>query len=99
TLIVCALWGSILLMGVTDPLGGINTLFPLFGIANQLLAAVALTVVTVVLFKRGQVKWAWIPGVPLIWDLVVTMSASWQKIFSDNPSIGYWSQHKAFVDA
>ncbi|MYR04918.1 carbon starvation protein A [Gordonia sp. SID5947] len=99
TVIVCAAWGSILLMGVTDPLGGINTLFPLFGIANQLLAAVALTVVTVVLVKRGQTKWAWIPGVPLIWDLVVTMSASWQKIFSDNPSIGYWSQHSAFVDA
>ncbi|MEE3852804.1 carbon starvation CstA family protein [Gordonia sp. LSe1-13] len=99
TVIVCAAWGSILLMGVTDPLGGINTLFPLFGIANQLLAAVALTVVTVVLFKRGQFKWAWIPGVPLVWDLIVTMSASWQKIFSDNPSIGYWAQHRDFVSA
>ncbi|MFW0787294.1 carbon starvation CstA family protein [Gordonia sp. CPCC 206044] len=99
TVIVCAAWGSILLMGVTDPLGGINTLFPLFGIANQLLAAVALTVVTVVLIKRGQLKWAWIPGVPLTWDLVVTMTASWQKIFSSNPSIGYWAQHSAFVDA
>ncbi|MFW0792521.1 carbon starvation CstA family protein [Gordonia sp. CPCC 205515] len=99
TIIVCAGWGSILLMGVTDPLGGINTLFPLFGIANQLLAAVALTVVTVILMKRGQFKWAWVSGVPLIWDVIVTMSASWQKIFSSNPSIGYWSQHRAFVDA
>ncbi|ROZ93772.1 carbon starvation CstA family protein [Gordonia sp. OPL2] len=99
TLLVCAGWGSILLMGVTDPLGGINTLFPLFGIANQLLAAVALTVVTVVLVKRGQVKWAWVSGIPLVWDLIVTMSASWQKIFSSNPSIGYWAQHRAFVDA
>lgn len=99
TVIVCAGWGSILLMGVTDPLGGINTLFPLFGIANQLLAAIALTVVTVILFKRGQVKWAWIPGLPLIWDVIVTMSASWQKIFSSNPSIGYWAQHRAFADA
>ncbi|WP_454175089.1 carbon starvation CstA family protein [Gordonia sputi] len=99
TLIVCAAWGSILLMGVTDPLGGINTLFPLFGIANQLLAAIALTVVTVVLIKRRQWKWAWIPGVPLAWDLIVTMSASWQKIFSSNPAIGYWAQHRAFVNA
>ena len=69
-------------MGVTDPLGGINTLFPLFGIANQLLAAIALTVVTVVVIKQGHLKWAWIPGIPLLWDLIVTMTASWQKIFS-----------------
>ncbi len=62
SVIVVAAWGSILLMGVTDPLGGINTLFPLFGIANQLLAAIALTVVTVVVIKRGLLKWAWIPG-------------------------------------
>lgn len=99
TVIVCAAWGSILLMGVTDPLGGINTLFPLFGIANQLLAAVALTVVTVVLIKRGQAKWAWIPGIPLVWDVIVTMTASWQKIFSSNPAIGYWAQHRDFVNA
>ncbi|WP_020105418.1 carbon starvation CstA family protein [Nocardia sp. 348MFTsu5.1] len=99
TLIVVALWGSILLMGVTDPLGGINTLFPLFGIANQLLAAIALTVVLVVVLKRGLVKWAWIPGVPLVWDLAVTMTASWEKIFSNNPAIGYWQQHQDFVDA
>ncbi|GFG54614.1 carbon starvation CstA family protein [Mycolicibacterium agri] len=63
---VVAAWGSILLMGVTDPLGGINTLFPLFGIANQLLAAIALTVVTVVVIKKGHLKWAWVPGVPLL---------------------------------
>ncbi|MFC0358775.1 MULTISPECIES: carbon starvation CstA family protein [Kytococcus] len=99
--LVVAGWGSILVMGVTDPLGGINTLFPLFGIANQLLAAIALAVVTTIVVKKGLVKWAWIPGVPLVWDLVVTMSASWQKIFSDNPKIGYWAQHdacKAFRD-
>jgi carbon starvation protein len=99
TLIVVGLWGSILLMGVTDPLGGINTLFPLFGIANQLLAAIALTVVLVVVLKRGLFKWAWIPGVPLVWDLAVTMTASWEKIFSNNPAIGYWQQHQDFVDA
>ncbi len=99
TLVVVAGWGSILLMGVTDPLGGINTLFPLFGIANQLLAAVALTVVTVVVIRNGKAKWAWIPGIPLAWDLLVTMVASYQKIFSSDAKIGYWAQHNAFVDA
>ncbi|HET6735943.1 carbon starvation CstA family protein [Mycobacterium sp.] len=93
SVIVVAAWGSILLMGVTDPLGGINTLFPLFGIANQLLAAIALTVVTVVVIKKGLLKWAWIPGVPLLWDLTVTLTASWQKIFSGDPKVGYWTQH------
>ncbi|MEV6326096.1 carbon starvation CstA family protein, partial [Nocardia sp. NPDC051787] len=91
--LVVAAWGSILLMGVTDPLGGINTLFPLFGIANQLLAAMALTVVLVILVKKGLTKWAWIPGIPLAWDLAVTMTASWQKIFSADPKLGYWKQH------
>ncbi|WP_067477768.1 carbon starvation CstA family protein [Nocardia amamiensis] len=91
--LVVAAWGSILLMGVTDPLGGINTLFPLFGIANQLLAAMALTVVLVILVKKGLAKWAWVPGIPLAWDLAVTMTASWQKIFSADPKLGYWKQH------
>jgi carbon starvation protein len=92
-------WGSVLLMGVTDPLGGINTLFPLFGIANQLLAGIALTVVTVVVIKKGLLKWAWIPGVPLVWDLTVTLTASWQKIFSTDPAIGYWTQHHQYSAA
>ena len=99
SIIVVAAWGSILLMGVTDPLGGINTLFPLFGIANQLLAAIALTLVTVVIIKRGLLKWAWIPGVPLMWDLIVTMTASWQKIFSGDPKVGYWTQHFQYRNA
>jgi len=102
SVIVVAAWGSILLMGVTDPLGGINTLFPLFGIANQLLAAIALTVVTVVVIKKGLLKWAWIPGIPLAWDLAVTLTASWQKIFSADPKLGYWTQHfqyRAALDA
>ncbi len=93
SLVVVAAWGSILLMGVTDPLGGINTLFPLFGIANQLLAAIALTVVSVVVVKKGYLKWVWIPGIPLLWDLVVTLTASWQKIFSADPKLGFWTQH------
>ncbi|MGE2734467.1 carbon starvation CstA family protein [Mycolicibacterium vaccae] len=99
SIVVVAAWGSILLMGVTDPLGGINTLFPLFGIANQLLAAIALTVVTVVIIKRGLLKWAWIPGIPLLWDLIVTMTASWQKIFSGDPKVGYWTQHFQYRNA
>lgn len=97
--VVCLGWGSILVMGVTDPLGGINMLFPLFGIANQLLAAMALTLITVVVVKHGLIKWAWIPGLPLAWDLIITMTASWQKIFHDDPAIGYWALHNAFKDA
>ena len=99
SLIVVAAWGSFLLMGVNAPQGGINTLFPLFGIANQLLAAIALTVATVVVIKRGLLKWAWIPGVPLLWDLTVTMTASFQKIFSGDPKVGYWTQHFQYRDA
>jgi carbon starvation protein len=99
SLAVAAAWGSILLMGVTDPLGGINTLFPLFGIANQLLAAIALTVTTVVVIKKGLLKWAWIPGIPLLWDLAVTLTASWQKIFSSDPNVGYWTQHSRYAAA
>ncbi|MDU0478801.1 carbon starvation CstA family protein [Staphylococcus chromogenes] len=99
TVAVCALWGAILIMGVTDPLGGINVLFPLFGIANQLLAAIALSLVLVIVVKKGYTKWAWIPGVPMAWDLIVTMYASWQKIFSSDPKVGYFAQHNNFADA
>ncbi|GAB19305.1 carbon starvation protein [Gordonia effusa NBRC 100432] len=99
SLVVVALWGGILLMGVTDPLGGINTLFPLFGIANQLLAAIALTLVVVVVVKKGYYRWVWIPAVPLVWDLIVTMTASWQKIFSADPAVGYWKQHSQYAAA
>lgn len=99
TLVMVAGWGSILVIGVTDPLGGINTLYPLFGIANQLLAAVALAVVLAIVVKSGFAKYAWIPGIPLAWDLAVTMTASFQKIFSPNPKLGYWAQHFAVRDA
>ena len=99
TFIVVGGWGSILVMGVNDPLGGINTLYPLFGIANQLLAAIALTVVFSVIMKNGQFKWAWIPGLPLLWDLAVTLTASFQKIFSSVPAIGYWAQRQRYADA
>jgi carbon starvation protein len=99
SLVIVGAWGSILLMGVTDPLGGINTLFPLFGIANQLLAGIALTVITVVVIKKGLLKWAWIPGAPLLWDLAVTLTASWQKVFSGDPAVGYWTQHFTYLAA
>ncbi|HXH77475.1 MAG TPA: carbon starvation CstA family protein [Nocardioides sp.] len=97
--IVVGLWGYMLYVGVTDPLGGINQLFPLFGIANQLLAAIALTLCVTLLIKHGKAKWAWVPGVGLAWDLVTTMTASYQKIFSDNPKIGYFTQRSTYADA
>ncbi|MCL8251630.1 carbon starvation protein A [Aeromicrobium fastidiosum] len=92
-------WGYMLYIGVTDPLGGINQLFPLFGIANQLLAAIALTLCVTLLIKHGKLKYAWVPGIPLAWDLVVTMTASWQKIFSDNPALGYFAQASRYREA
>lgn len=94
--VVVAAWGSLLLMGVTDPLGGIRTLYPLFGIANQLIAAVALLLVTVMVVRKGYARWAWIPLIPLAWDTVVTFAASYQKIFSDIPAIGYWAQRAQY---
>ncbi len=97
--IVVAAWGYMLWIGVGDPLGGINQLFPLFGIANQLLAAIALTLCVTLLIKHGKAKWAWVPGIGLAWDLVVTMTASWQKVFSDNPAIGYFAQADAAREA
>ncbi|WP_404445311.1 carbon starvation protein A [Microbacterium marinum] len=101
TAIMVAGWGAILILGVTDPLGGINTFFPLFGIANQLLAAIALAVVLAIVAKRGRsyVKWLWIIGLPLAFAAVVTITASGYKIFSPNPAIGYWANHIKYRDA
>ncbi|MDT5012037.1 MAG: carbon starvation protein, partial [Mycobacterium sp.] len=99
SLLIVVAWGGVLLMGVTDPLGGINTLFPLFGIANQLLAAIALTLITVVVAKKRYFKWLWIPAIPLVWDLAVTLTASWQKIFSADPAVGYWKLHSVCQQA
>ena len=97
--VVVGLWGYLLYVGVTDPLGGINQLFPLFGISNQLLAAIALALCVTLLFKHGKGKWAWIPGIALAWDLITTMTASWQKVFSANPKIGYFKQRSDYQAA
>ncbi len=84
---------------MTNPLGGINQLFPLFGISNQLLAAVALTVATTILIKAGRAKWAWVTLAPLAFDAATTLTASYQKVFSDNPRLGFFAQGERYQQA
>ena len=92
-------WGSILLLGVTDPLGGINTFFPLFGVANQLLAAIALAVCLTIFARRGRTWTLLIIAVPLAFTAVVTITGSFLKIFSPDPKVGYWANHNRYADA
>jgi carbon starvation protein len=89
TALCVAAWGYFLYQGVVDPLGGINTLWPLFGIANQMLAGVALMLSTVVLFKMKRQRFALVTMVPTAWLLLCTLTAGWQKVFHENPKIGF----------
>ena len=99
TTIAVAGWGYFLYQGVVDPLGGINTLWPLFGIANQMLACIALILCTVVLFKMKRERYAWVTILPATWVAICTLTAGWQKIFSDNPAIGFLAHADKFGTA
>lgn len=92
-------WGYFLYAGVIDPLGGINTLWPLFGIANQMLAGIALLLSTVLLVKMKQARYAWVTALPALWIMVVTLYAGWQKLFHINPKIGFLAQAARFKNA
>lgn len=94
-----ALWGYFLYQGVVDPLGGINTLWPLFGIANQMLAGIALMLCTVVMFKMKRDRYAWVTIVPAVWLLICTTYAGLIKIFDGNPAVGFVAQAKKYQAA
>ncbi|WP_242162531.1 carbon starvation CstA family protein [Lysobacter sp. M15] len=99
TALAVAGWGWFLYQGVVDPLGGINTLWPLFGIANQMLAALALIFCCVALVRMKRERWLWIPALPTAWLLVCTLTAGWQKLFHDDPKIGFLANARKFGDA
>lgn len=102
TALCVAAWGYFLYQGVVDPLGGINTLWPLFGIANQMLAAMALMLCAVVLFKMKRQRYAWVAMLPTVWLLICTMTAGWQKVFSTDPRVGFLAvanKFQAMIDS
>ena len=99
TAVAVAGWGFFVYQGVVDPLGGINSLWPLFGVGNQMLAAMALILGTVILFKMKKEKYAWVTIVPTVFLFITCMTAGWQKIFHSNPKIGFLAQANRFSDA
>ncbi len=99
TVVAVGGWGFFVYQGVVDPLGGVNSLWPLFGVGNQMLAAMALILGTVILFKMKKEKYVWVTIIPTIFLLITCMVAGWQKIFHENPKIGFLAQANRFSDA